>query len=190
MLKLASKFTKFALLLIIALLVYFFFIKEPSESTSSNESDSLVLVERVIDGDTFVLPDGMKVRLLGIDAPERYDSGKMDNDAERSGQSKETIAILGKRSTDFLKKLIENKKVRLVPEENYEDKDKYGRLLRYIYLEDGTFVNGFLVEEGYAQVYRKFDLSKKDKLLELEQDARENKRGLWGDVDGTKQFTK
>ena len=111
MIKLASKLTSFGLLLVIAILVYFFFLKKPSDSFLNSDSESLVVVERVIDGDTFVLPDGRKVRLLGIDAPERYDSGKMDNDAKRSGQSKETIAVLGKKSTEFLKELIENKKV-------------------------------------------------------------------------------
>ncbi len=190
MLKLVSKFTSFGILLVIALLVYFFFLKKPSDSLLDPGNGTYVLVDRVIDGDTFTLPDGRKVRLLGIDAPERYNSGKMDNDAGKSGQSKETIAILGIKSGEFLRELIENKKVKLVPEENYEDKDRYGRLLRYAYLEDGTFVNGKIVEEGYAQVYRKFDLSKKDLLLRLEEDARNKKRGLWGEVEGTKQFTK
>lgn len=76
----------------------------------------------------------------------------------------------------------------LTKENDYEDKDQYGRLLRYAYLEDGTFVNGKMVEEGYAQVFRKYDLSRKSELLALEKDARENERGLWGTVEGTKQF--
>ena len=76
----------------------------------------------------------------------------------------------------------------LVPEPNYDDKDVYGRLLRYVYLEDGTFFNKKMIEDGYAYAYRKYPISKLDSFIEAENDARENKRGLWGDVNGLKTF--
>jgi endonuclease YncB( thermonuclease family) len=61
-------------------------------------------------------------------------------------------------------------------------------LLRYVYFEDGTFVNGKIVQDGYAQVYENFLVSKLEELRKYQQEARENKRGLWGDVEGLKQF--
>ena len=70
------------------------------------------------------------------------------------------------------------------------DKDRYGRLLRYVYLEDGTFVNAKLIQDGYANVYDKFPISKLDEFRQYYREARENRRGLWGDVDGLKSFDK
>jgi len=148
------------------------------------------IVKRVIDGDTFELDNGERVRLLGIDTPEKYQSKKLDKDAELSGQDKETIKKLGQLSTEYAKKLAEGKKVTLERDEESNDRDKYGRLLRYIYLEDGTFVNGKLVKDGYAQVYDKFPLTKLDELRQYQREARENRKGLWGDVEGLKQFDK
>jgi micrococcal nuclease len=145
-------------------------------------------VKKVTDGDTFELENGEKVRLLGIDAPEKFESQKLNSDAERSGRDKKTIQKLGQLSSQFARELLDGKKVRLVPEPDYEDKDKYGRLLRYVYLEDGTFVNKKIVEEGYAYAYRKFPVTKLDELIEAERRARTQKTGLWGSVDGLKQL--
>ena len=203
MIKFFRRVGTFIFILIIALIVYFVFVQprlknipgdeqETSEDTSEETSDNIsgagYLVARVVDGDTFILSDKSKVRLLGIDAPEMSASDKMDRDSERTAQDKETIKALGKASARHLKELIEGKRVLLTKENNYEDKDRYGRLLRYAYLEDGTFVNGKMVQDGYAQVFRKYEVSRKNELLELEKEARENERGLWGTVEGTRQF--
>lgn len=145
-------------------------------------------VKKVYDGDTFQLENGEKVRLLGIDTPEKWESPKLDNDAERSGQDKKTIQKLGELASEYAENMVAGKKVRLVPEPDYEDKDKYGRLLRYVYLEDGTFVNKKMVEDGYAYAYRKFKISELDEMIEAERQARTSRRGLWGRVDGLKQF--
>ena len=75
----------------------------------------------------------------------------------------------------------------LVSESGYEDKDKYNRLLRYVYLEDGTFVNARIIEDGYANVYIAAQVSKINEFKRLEREARENKRGLWGEVNGLRQ---
>lgn len=197
MLKLVRRTFSFISFLIIALIVYFVIIQPLLDEKSGNNSEHFsvdstlktrTFVKDVIDGDTFIIEDGSRVRMLGIDAPEMRGSGKMDNDSKRTGQDQKTISILGRRSYEYLKELIENKNVYLIREQNYEDKDRYGRLLRYIYLEDGTFINGKMVADGYAQVYRKFDLSKKNELIAMENDARRNKNGLWDSIEGTKQF--
>jgi len=115
-------------------------------------------VTEVIDGDTFKIESGMAVRLLGINAPEMLDPG-------------------GDIAKEFLTLLILNEKVRL--EKDMTDKDDYGRLLRYVYL-DGEFINGELVRMGYAeaQFYPPDTLHQKE-LRELEKIAIRNRRGLW-----------
>ncbi|MGA2669561.1 MAG: thermonuclease family protein [Ignavibacteria bacterium] len=160
----------------------------PKLSEHESKQKDTFLVKRVIDGDTFELENKDRVRLLGIDTPEKYESSKLDRDVERSGQDKKTIQKLGELASQFTKKLIEGKRVVLIPESNYDDKDVYGRLLRYVYLEDGTFVNKKIVEDGYAYAYRKYKISKLDEFVKCENDARVNKRGLWGEVSGLKQF--
>jgi micrococcal nuclease len=75
--------------------------------------------------------------------------------------------------------------VKLVIDPLEGDKDKYGRLLRYVYFEDGTMLNDRLVYEGYAFAYEKFPTARTEALKKMEKDARENKRGLWGGCDVT-----
>jgi len=175
---------------VLVLLAYFgwkyIIPKLEQKNTKDNRS---YLVKKVFDGDTFEIEIGgrsEKVRMLGIDTPEKWSSDKFDRDAERTGKDKETIKKLGTLSSEFTTRLIGGKKVILEPDAKGDDKDKYGRLLRYVYLEDGTFVNLKIVEEGYANAYRKFNVSKQSEFIEAETEAREKKRGLWGDIDGLK----
>ena len=116
-------------------------------------------VKRVIDGDTFVLDNEQKVRLIGINAPESDD-------------------CYASESTDLAIQLLEGKNVIL--EKDISDTDKYGRLLRYAYSDD-TFINQFLVSGGYAKAVNYPPDTKYKKLLEeSETEARENNDGLWG----------
>jgi micrococcal nuclease len=191
MIKLFSKI--FITVFVLCLLGYFAYeyiipkLSEHEQKQISKEKETL-LVKRVIDGDTFELENKDRVRLLGIDTPEEFESSKLDRDAERTGQDKKTIQKLGMLASDFSKKLISGKRVMLMREPDYQDKDIYGRLLRYVYLEDGTFVNKRIVEEGYAVAYRKYPISKLDEFIRAEKEARINKKGLWGSIDGIKQF--
>ena len=122
-------------------------------------------VERIIDGDTIELENGEKVRYIGINAPESVDARRR-------------IECFGKEASAFNKNLVEGKRVRL--EKDISDRDKYGRLLRFIFLEDGTFVNEVLVREGYAYATPYVpDISKKELFRESETFSRKNHRGLW-----------
>jgi len=137
-----------------------------------------ILVTRAVDGDTLVLENKERVRLIGIDTPEMHESNKLYRDAQRSGQDVESIKRLGRQSYEFTKKLVEGKKVRL--EFDVERYDKYKRILAYVYLEDGTFVNAKIVEEGYASLMTyPPNVKYADLFLKLYQEARQNKRGLW-----------
>tara|TARA_B100001063_G_C16715118_1_gene530251 strand:- start:415 stop:804 length:390 start_codon:yes stop_codon:yes gene_type:complete len=106
-----------------------------------------VKVIRIIDGDTFEIENGDKVRMIGIDAPELKDNE-------------------GLESKNHLKLLIENKYVSLIEDKKNKNKDFFGRLLRYVYV-DNTDVNLKMIEDGYANVYTKFKFTKSQEYINL-----------------------
>ena len=143
---------------------------------SYNYSD--ILVTRAIDGDTILLEDNQRVRLIGIDTPEMHESDKLDRDSKRSGESKSIIQQLGKRSYEFTKNLVQGKRVSL--EFDVERYDRYKRLLAYVYLKDGTFVNAEIVRQGYASLMTyPPNVKYADLFQKFYREARENRRGLW-----------
>jgi micrococcal nuclease len=143
---------------------------------SSNYTD--VLVKRAVDGDTLVLGNGERVRLIGIDTPEMHASEKLQRDSRRSGQDLNTIQKLGRRAYEFTRNLVEGKRVSL--EFDAERYDKYDRLLAYVYLKDGTFVNAEIVKQGFANLMTiPPNVKYADLFLKLYHEAREKRRGLW-----------
>ena len=117
------------------------------------------LVRRVIDGDTIVMVDGARVRYIGVDTPERDDP-------------------FYQKATDYNRRLVEGQRVHLLKDET--DEDRFGRLLRYVIAGD-ILVNAELVREGYAKAKRyPPDEKFADCFDALTQEARENRRGLWG----------
>lgn len=139
---------------------------------------SNILVKRAVDGDTLLLENGERVRLIGIDTPEMHESSKLYRDAERSRQDASAIIELGKKAYIFTRNLVEGKRVRL--EFDVEKYDKYKRLLAYVYLEDGTFVNAEIVKQGYANLLSiPPDVKYAEFFQKLYREAREMRRGLW-----------
>ncbi len=137
-----------------------------------------ILVTRVVDGDTLRLENGERVRLIGIDTPEVHESAKLYRDARRTGQDAAVIRKLGKQASNFTRGLVEGKRVRL--EFDVEKRDRYERLLAYVYLKDGTFVNAEIVKQGYASPYTfPPNVRYADLFVKLNREARENRRGLW-----------
>ncbi len=132
------------------------------------EMPILYKVVEIIDGDTIkVLLNNKEemVRLLGIDAPE------VPNPYKPAG-------CFGKEAGDKNKQILGNKSVYLVPDPMSSDRDKYGRLLRYVFLENGYFLNAELVKDGYAYnyIYEPFQFMKEFNRLETM--AKEEKLGL------------
>ena len=125
------------------------------------------LCTRVVDGDTIIANiDDKKesVRLIGVDTPE-------------TKHPKKPVQYFGKEASAFTKQLVEGKKVRL--EYDQQHRDKYNRLLAYVYLEDGTFLNAEIIKQGYGFAYTRFPFKYLDDFRGYEKDARENNRGLW-----------
>ncbi len=112
----------------------------------------------VIDGDTFRLETGETVRLIGIDAPELSQPG-------------------GGESCEYLTRLILNKGITL--KKGYEDKDKYNRLLRFVYIGD-ICINEEMIRQGYAEARYLTDSICKY-YIQLEMEAEIAKAGLWSD---------
>jgi micrococcal nuclease len=143
---------------------------EAAQPSSPEDSGRLAAeVVHVIDGDTFIADVGgveESVRLIGIDCPE-MDAG---------GGLGEWMAAA---ATEAARRLLEGQTVYL--ERDTSERDRYGRLLEYAFLSDGTFVNLALVEMGYCHA-RSYppDVGYQDLLLEAERRARRAGRGLWG----------
>lgn len=141
-------------------------IPSDSDEGAAVSDSRMVRVVRVIDGDTFEIDGGERVRLIGVDTPE---SVKPDAPVE----------CFGKEASEYLKSLIEEKEVRL--ERDRTDRDRYARLLRYVYLGD-TFVNEHIVREGYAEsVAYKPDTAQQAIFDRAEAVAKTDRRGRWAE---------
>ena len=122
------------------------------------DTSDFTTVIKVIDGDTIVIEGGNYVRYIGIDSPEK-------------NETYYTEAI------QVNKKMVEGKRVRL--QKDISDKDKYGRMLRYVYIDD-VLINAEMVRLGYAraEAYPP-DTNYQVYLEAMEQEAIRTKVGLW-----------
>jgi micrococcal nuclease len=128
-------------------------------------------VASVTDGDTIkvrIIGKLETIRLIGIDTPETVDPRK-------------PVQCFGKEASNQAMTIFKDKKVRLEVDPTQGDSDQYGRLLRYVFLEDGTFVNKKMIEDGFAHEYTfqskpyKYQAEFKD----AEKSAAASLRGLW-----------
>ncbi|MCD6583609.1 MAG: thermonuclease family protein [Candidatus Omnitrophica bacterium] len=134
---------------------------------------SQIKVVEVIDGDTVRLENGKVLRYIGIDTPE-----VRQNEGRRWVFNPQPFALEAK---EFNRSLVEGKRVRV--EFDVEKKDRYGRLLGYVFL-DGVFINAKLLEEGYAVIYtRPPNVKYVDLFISLQKKARQNRKGLWGSYE-------
>jgi micrococcal nuclease len=127
-------------------------------------------VTMVYDGDTIQVQlttgEKEKIRLIGVDAPE---TGADDKKTRLK-------ALFSKR---FAFKFLYKKKVKI--EYDWEKRDKYGRLLAYIWTDDGTFFNEFIIQKGFAAAYTRFKYKTefKERFLQAEEHAKKRGNGIW-----------
>jgi micrococcal nuclease len=122
--------------------------------TSSLHAQQTTTVVRVVDGDTLKIRYWGKeesIRLIGIDTPESRVNKKAKRDAKRSGQDIKTITAMGKRATEYVKGLVKPGDL-ITIEFDAQQRDRYGRLLGYVYLSNGKMLNEEIVKAGYANV--------------------------------------
>lgn len=158
-------------ILIIALLVAgisFWSAQQAKNQPPSPKVDGSIV--KVIDGDTVqVVVSGQTktVRMIGVDTPEVVDPRK-------------PVQCFGKEASKQSHALLDNQVVSLQSDPTQDDTDKYGRLLRYVYLSDGTLVNLKLIQTGYAHEYT-YDIpyQKQDQFKQAQQQAEQQQLGLW-----------
>lgn len=136
--------------------------------TFDSEGKTLVTVDRVVDGDTFETTiNGIqeKIRLIGVDTPETV-------------KPNSPVQPYGPEASKFSKETLTGQEVYI--DFDAQQRDKYGRLLAYVHLKDGTFFNAKLVKEGYARVATYPPNVKHVSLfVALLKEARDYKRGFW-----------
>ena len=138
---------------------------------SPKETSPLYEVTRVVDGDTIdVLLDGKveRLRLIGINTPETVDPRK-------------PVECFGREAKEKAESILSGRRIELESEPLQDERDKYGRLLRYVFLEDGTNFNLLMIREGYAYEYT-YDLPYKyqTEFKQAQKYAEGNELGLWG----------
>ncbi len=148
--------------------------EETGVATSSPiVSTDLYQVVRVVDGDTVVVDiEGKKetLRLIGINTPETVDPRKK-------------VECFGIEASAKAKAVLAGQTVRLEADPTQGERDKYGRLLRYVILPDGTNFNKLMVTEGFAYeyIYNGVPYKYQADFRLAQQEARVEKRGLWAD---------
>lgn len=147
-------------------------LTQPDYKRQRQEADSKTLykVTSVIDGDTIRVRINSQiesVRLIGIDAPEV--------DYENGGHE-----CFAQESAEYVRKLLDDKYVRLEADESQSDRDTHGRLLRYVFTEDETNINQVILAKGYA-FESTFDVQYKyqKEFQQAEQTAKDTGKGLW-----------
>jgi micrococcal nuclease len=126
-------------------------------------------VTQIHDGDTIQVDmNGAteKIRMIGVDTPETKDPRK-------------TVECYGNAAADFTRQLIGNNDVRLEADSQSNNRDRYDRLLRYVYLPDGRLVQAEIIKSGYGFAYTSFPFEKSEEFKRYQQEAEENSRGLW-----------
>jgi micrococcal nuclease len=133
------------------------------------QNPGLYAVDHDVDGDTIVvLMDGKKetVRFIGVDTPETH-------------KPNTPVQCFGPNAAAFMKDEVTGKSVRLEVDAQSDNRDKYGRLLRYVYLPDGTLLNKSLVANGYGFAMTGFPFTKMQEFTQAGQTAKAQKSGLW-----------
>ncbi len=130
----------------------------------------VVTVSKVVDGDTIEITGGRKLRYIGIDTPETVDPRR-------------PLQCFGKEASNRNKELVLGKQVEL--EKDVSETDKFGRLLRYVYVGE-RMINEQLVQEGYAHASSyPPDIMYQERLTAVQAKARVENKGLWASCQGT-----
>lgn len=129
----------------------------------------LYVVEEASDGDTIIVNMGGRreiIRMIGIDTPETHHPDR-------------PLQCYGNEASEYTRKSLVEKQVRLEADPLNTNRDRYDRLLRYVYLPDGSLFNASVIKEGYGFSYISFPFSKISEFEAYEDQAEQSKKGLW-----------
>lgn len=156
---------------------------EPVSNQATQLTPGTYRVAKFEDGDTITVDmNGTleRIRMIGVDTPETQDP-------------RVPVQCYGKAASEFTKNLIGANAVRLEADPTNTNRDRYNRLLRYVYLPDNRMVNAEIIKSGYGFAYTLFPFEKLEEFRTYQNQAREQNLGLWGacqiKVDGEKQTT-
>lgn len=153
------------------------FVGEQTKSAQQAPAPGFYRVTKVSDGDTITVDMNGKqesVRMIGVDTPETH-------------KPNTPVQCFGKEASDYTHKILGNgATVRLEADPTNDNRDRYDRLLRYVYLPDGTLYQKALIEQGYGFAYTSFPFQKKEEFVQAQARAQSAKTGLWA-VCQTKQ---
>ena len=142
----------------------------PTAPEKETSQETYYKIVSVTDGDTLKISMNGKtetLRLIGIDTPETVDPRK-------------PVQCFGTEASNKAKQLLTGKNVRLEYDESQGDRDRYQRLLVYIHIEDGTFFNQYMIEQGYAHEYTYNTPYKyQSEFKQAEAKAKSDQSGLW-----------
>jgi len=128
-------------------------------------------VEDFADGDTIKVDMSGKtetVRFIGVDTPETHDPRK-------------AVQCFGIKAAEYTKTTIGDSPVRLEADPLNTNRDRYDRLLRYVYLQDGRLINAEIIKSGYGFAYTSFPFSKLEEFKAYQKEAMEGNKGLWSE---------
>jgi micrococcal nuclease len=174
-----KKLAKFLVAIILSLVGLYFQAGEPKSNQPIQPGYYEVL--SIADGDTITVDmEGKKekIRFIGVDTPEV---------AHNSGEVNQCYA---QKAKAFTETSIDGKRVKLVADDKGSNRDRYGRLLRYVYNYQNSPIDEQLVSEGYGFAVDGFTYSKKEQYLSLMNQAEQNRKGLWGicSIDRSKGY--
>ncbi|HZM64088.1 MAG TPA: thermonuclease family protein [Candidatus Saccharimonadales bacterium] len=169
----------FALLLVALVMLIGWAVEGPGWFSAPGQFEQnqpgLYRVVRFSDGDTIVVDMNGKeetVRMIGVDTPETHHPDV-------------PVQCYGPAASAYTKDLIGQQKVRLEADPTNQNRDRYDRLLRYVYLPDGRLVEAEIIKNGYGFAYTSFPFTKKDEFVAHEQQAKTENKGLWGNCTVT-----
>jgi micrococcal nuclease len=156
-----------------------------SERGPADGTEWTVSVERVVDGDTMEVrfPNGEvdTIRLLGVDTPETY--GQSDPDdfegIPDTTAGADWLAEWGDRATAYATEELDGEEVRIAVDPEADRRGSFGRLLVYVYTDDGDSFNRALIDEGLARMYDS-QFTERSAYANAEDEARNEGVGLWG----------
>lgn len=167
-------------ILVLGLLVYLVLrmpVGQPAKKLAQENQPGLYRVSRFVDGDTIVVSmqgTEEKVRFIGVDTPETH-------------KPNTPVQCYGPAAAAHTKAVIGQHRVRLESDSLSTDRDRYNRLLRYVYLPDGTLVNEDLIKNGYGFYYPYFPFTKAEHFSAFQATAKSVFKGLWGNCNPIKK---
>jgi len=165
------------LLLLLAAAIQRQDVLNQAQQTTISTQPGLYAVPRFVDGDTIVVSMAGKdetVRMIGVDTPETH-------------KPNTPVQCYGPAAAAFTKNSIGMQRVRLEADPLSQNRDRYGRLLRYVYLQDGRLLEAELIRNGYGFAYTVFPFSKADVFVQHEESAAANHKGLWSNCTVTEE---